>query len=607
MRTLLLRASLVVVLALTVAASARSAVTYLGAGSLPSTASDLSGLADTLSDGTPHNRLGAFGSAITYMGYGNRYLATPDRGPGGGTVDYRDRFHVIDLEISPSGSGYTITPSLVSTTLLQLPSGNYFTGLASEFDATNSAAGTRRFDPEGVVLDRSGNSFWVSDEYGPFVRQFRLSDGQLIRTLSVPSKFLISNPNANGTLELPPGNTSGRQTNRGMEGLAISPDGTTLFGIMQNALIQDGALNASNSRVGLNNRICVFDIATGNTKEYVYPIASSSLGVNELLAVNDHQFIVIERDGRGLGAGNSATVKNLYLADISGATDVSAIASLPTSGLPAGVTAASKTLFINLLTATGIPAASFPEKIEGLAFGPDLADGRHTLIVTNDNDFFYGQAGGPNVADFFYVFAFDASDLPGFQRQQFDLQPTPTMVQIFRALDTPDGVRIDWRVDEGTVRQVSVERASSTMEEWIRLTGPVTRTGLDESLVDPTAERGTTQYYRLSLALRNGKTFTTPVMPVNVGRMWLGYSLSPMSPNPSRGGGVLTLAIPKTSHVRLSLVDVQGRTVSVLSDGTREAGRYTEAIDASDVSAGLYFVRMQAPGVDLKQRITIMK
>lgn len=110
MRTLLLRASLVVVLALTVAASARSAVTYLGAGSLPSTASDLSGLADTLSDGTPHNRLGAFGSAITYMGYGNRYLATPDRGPGGGTVDYRDRFHVIDLEISPSGSGYTITP-----------------------------------------------------------------------------------------------------------------------------------------------------------------------------------------------------------------------------------------------------------------------------------------------------------------------------------------------------------------------------------------------------------------------------------------------------------------------------------------------------------------
>lgn len=28
----------------------------------------------------------------------------------------------------------------------------------------------------------------------------------------------------------------------------------------------------------------------------------------------------------------------------------------------------------------------FPEKIEGLAFGPDLADGRRLLIVTTDND-----------------------------------------------------------------------------------------------------------------------------------------------------------------------------------------------------------------------------
>ena len=31
--------------------------------------------------------------------------------------------------------------------------------------------------------------------------------------------------------------------------------------------------------------------------------------------------------------------------------------------------------------------ADFPEKIEGLAFGPDLPDGRHLLLVTNDNDF----------------------------------------------------------------------------------------------------------------------------------------------------------------------------------------------------------------------------
>ena len=36
---------------------------------------------------------------------------------------------------------------------------------------------------------------------------------------------------------------SGRQPHRGMEGLAISPNGTKLYGAMQSALIQDGEVN----------------------------------------------------------------------------------------------------------------------------------------------------------------------------------------------------------------------------------------------------------------------------------------------------------------------------------------------------------------------------
>ena len=45
---------------------------------------------------------------------------------------------------------------------------------------------------------------------------------------------------AGNSLELYPAfNTTGRQANRGMEGLAITPNGRTLVGIMQNALLQD--------------------------------------------------------------------------------------------------------------------------------------------------------------------------------------------------------------------------------------------------------------------------------------------------------------------------------------------------------------------------------
>jgi hypothetical protein len=78
------------------------------------------------------------------------------------------------------------------------------------------------------------------------------------------------------------------------------------------------------------------------------------------------------------------------------------------------VTPVSKAPFLDLLDPTfGLAGASFPEKIEGLAFGPDLADGRHLLIVTNDNDFV------PTQANRFFAFAIDRSDLPQFAPQQF--------------------------------------------------------------------------------------------------------------------------------------------------------------------------------------------
>ena len=80
---------------------------------------------------------------------------------------------------------------------------------------------TLRFDPEGIRVGLFG-TFFISDEYGPDVFEFGRF-GHLFRRLDVPDKFHISSPNADPNLELL-GNTSGRQANRGMEGLAISPN-----------------------------------------------------------------------------------------------------------------------------------------------------------------------------------------------------------------------------------------------------------------------------------------------------------------------------------------------------------------------------------------------
>jgi hypothetical protein len=153
------------------------------------------------------------------------------------------------------------------------------------------------------------------------------------------SRVVIDHPADAGGNELssPPGAAPGNSKGRrriAMEGLAISPDGRKLFGIMQNARIQDHALNQNNNRRGFNNRILEVDVTTGATRELLYRLDNRDYGVNEILAINDHQFLVIEREGN------------------------------------AGMREA---LFLDLLApGFGLAGASFPEKIEGLAFGPDL-------------------------------------------------------------------------------------------------------------------------------------------------------------------------------------------------------------------------------------------
>ena len=85
------------------------------------------------------------------------------------------------------------------------------------------------------------------------------------------------------------------------------------------------------------------------------------------------------------------------------------------------------------------------------------------------------------------------------------------------------------------------------------------------------------------------------------------FGLSPVFPNPTTGRSLVTVAVPRRAHVRLKLVDVQGREVAALADGVREAGRYTAALSVGDLHAGVYFVRLQSPGGLLARRVALGK
>ena len=394
-------------------------ITLIGKGLVSGSAVDRSGLTGNIcQQGAPANCVpkaifGGFGSDITYTGHDNVFIAAPDRGPFDGLTDvpYLDRFHFLHITTDLGSPFPNIRTILLDTRFFTNESQQTFVGAADAF-VVGSELGTLRLDPEGIRVSSDG-TFFISDEYGPYVFEFD-RQGHLLRRITLPPRFAIANPSSDPNTELL-GNSSGRQGHRGLEGLAISPDGRTLFGMMQNALLQDHALTpGTTDRLGLNNRILKIDLLTGETHEYVYVLEAINRGQGacEILAINDHEFLVIERDNRSnlQTPPQAPTRKKIYKIDLSNATDVSGIDSLPAGALPVAVIPVAKALFIDLLDPVFNLTPTIAEKIEGLAWGPDLEDGRHVLYVVSDNDL------NPGLATQLYSFAIDPS-LLNFQAQ----------------------------------------------------------------------------------------------------------------------------------------------------------------------------------------------
>lgn len=186
--------------------------------------------------------------------------------------------------------------------------------------------------------------------------------------------------------------------------------------------------------------------------------------------------------------------------------------------------------------------------------------------------------------------------------------PVPTLVELFRAVATPDGARVEWKFsDPAAIADVGLERGSASQGGFARVDAAAADSGGVMSVLDREASPDRDWWYRLAGALRDGAAFATAAIPVAASGAVTSFALAPLAPNPTSGSAMLSFAIPARTRVRLSLVDVQGREVALLSDGERPAGRYASALDAKDLRPGLYFVRLQAPGADLRQRVVIVR
>jgi hypothetical protein len=355
--------------------------------------------ADTLdaSGGTEVNdgRLGFF-SDIYYDELRNEWWALSDRGPGGGTLPYEVRVHRFTLDIDRHSGA--ISNFQVRKTVIFRKGAEAFNGLspAKPGDPLGVA-----FDPEGVVVHPLLGTLIISDEYGPSVYEFT-SSGQFVRAYEIPAGLVPRN--AAGVVHYngdPPAaeGPAGKRTNRGFEGLAISPDGRYVYAMLQSAMLDEGAGD------GVYNRIVKFSYLTGRAvAQYAYKMeaASQGRGISALFALNDEQLLVLERNNRGLGVDAELTPPNkkVFRIDLKGATDVS---SIKLSNTALGFTPVAKvaTPWLDLAAEDTLKHPSLsalsgvsPEKWEGLAVGPKLANGSYLVLAGTDNDYSVTQIAG---------------------------------------------------------------------------------------------------------------------------------------------------------------------------------------------------------------------
>lgn len=196
-------------------------------------------------------------------------------------------------------------------------------------------------DPEDVLVAPDG-TLWLTDEIYPLIVQVS-RDGQILQRVTPPAKY------------------AQRTSGRGFEGAAISPDGRTLYAILQTGL----TTAADKSETWL----LAYDMESGTFKEYRYQLDKPTaydypasvkpwIGANALASVGQNELLVLERDNL---KDENARVKRVYRI---------ALPHEPTD------TPLEKELVLDLY-ALGYRL----EKVEGLA-----APHPNTLVLINDND-----------------------------------------------------------------------------------------------------------------------------------------------------------------------------------------------------------------------------
>ena len=85
------------------------------------------------------------------------------------------------------------------------------------------------------------------------------------------------------------------------------------------------------------------------------------------------------------------------------------------------------------------------------------------------------------------------------------------------------------------------------------------------------------------------------------------FTLEQNYPNPFNPSTEIRFTVPRSSFLRLAVYDILGREVSRLAEGHFQAGIYSVTWNASSCPAGIYMSRLEAEGIRLTRKLTLLK
>lgn len=190
------------------------------------------------------------------------------------------------------------------------------------FDAVSNPIKTdiNGLDPEGLAALQDG-SFWVSDEYGPHLVHYD-GNGVEIARINAFANDERNNVMVDAKPILLPTEFSKRRANRGMEALTITPDQTTLVGIMESSMDNPDKSGRLSSLV----RMVTINLVSGQIAQYLYRLDNAAHVTSGIVALNDHEFYLIEHD-RKFPLQDKSAQKLIYKINIAQATDIATIAN----------------------------------------------------------------------------------------------------------------------------------------------------------------------------------------------------------------------------------------------------------------------------------------